>query len=247
VDGTIRVYDTGSSGYYTNVYVRIRTDGWIMAFVPEDVEVGNACWGAYPWILDNYTNRGDLIWWGHLHTAVGNPTADSTTLGKALSLIWDQLKTNSDNPTYTFLYTDVGYYDYEHITSTKIYIFGGHVYRSGTAGTTEQYYYFTIPVGTTLQCAYGNGSYYLYGGGYAHLNAYGKFLLNFGTANELTLFSEVSNTSVKQSAGFLTTDIINKTFIGGVQNEIFAHVSADYGGGKSYEYVNTSIVAFASG
>ena len=231
VDGVMRIYETGGeSGTYCDVYVRIRTDGWIMAFFPDDAHQGQACWGSYPWILENYDNRGNLLWWGHACTGSGNPPANSTRLGRALSELWDAVKANSDNPTYVFDYADVGYYDYEHTTAAKIYIFG--VTRSGSSGITV-HWYFTIPVGTTLLSGHANWS------SQSHYNCCtAQLKINVGTGKEYTFYSTDQPTSceVLNAAPYIYDE--------GIQNDMQSLLGAKSG----YPgYMSHGLVLFADG
>lgn len=248
VDGVMRIYDTGSQSVapnnYCDCYVRIRTDGWMMAFFPEDAEIGNACWSPHSWILDNYNNRGDLVWWGHTSSASGNPTTNATRLGRALAELWEVVKTNSDNPSYVFDYADVGYYDYEHTTSTKIYIFGRTGYAS--ASTYHHYYYFTIPVGTTIQCSDINYGFRLYSS-ITSVHWFASYLkLNEGTANENILYDYLVKS--KQDIGsnqFYTQDKLADTFTDGVQNVVHLYLYSQ----AWYNYVWASVanIIFADG
>ena len=58
VDGVMRIWDTGSESEapinpynnYCDVYVRVRTDGWMMAFFPDDAHLNDDWFG---WKLEN--------------------------------------------------------------------------------------------------------------------------------------------------------------------------------------------------
>jgi len=201
VDGVMRVYDMGVLGGHTDVYIRIRTDGWMMAFIPDDAHQGTACWSPYAWVLDEYTCRGDLFWWGHLYVNAASPTTNSTSLAKALELLWTDTKANSDNPSYDFDWTDVGYYDYEFTSATKIYLFGDRSY------TGTYWCYFTIPIGTTLyQLCASYAAYRQAGSATGHVN--------HGTDKVYTVFSVVSSTGEFLSVIIPSVNI----YTGGVQN-----------------------------
>jgi len=228
VDGVMRIWDTGSESpapnNYSDVYVRIRTDGWMMAFIPDDAHQGLACWSPYDWILSKYYCRGDLLWWGHHSETGGNPTTNATRLGRALSELWDVLKTNSDNPTYEFDYADVGYYDYEHTTSTKIYVFGKRCWH------TTVYYYFTAPIGTNVQAVF-----FDFGSGYsvpAYLNLNGVVIDRFGGG---TLYK-----SGRTEGFWVSSDYTLRINVGGVQNTVALYNDSSIG---YYAYGGTVIFA----
>lgn len=249
VDGVMRIFDAGgTSGYYCDCYVRVRTDGWMMAFFPDDANQGSACWGSYAWVLGDYNNRGDLVWWGHTHTTTGNPTADSTRLGRALSEMWTQLAANSDTPGYSFAYTDVGYYDYVHTSSSKIYLFGAHIYKGAGAGSVNQYFYFTVPAGTTIQAACASHGYYEVAGCCAwYARAIAR--LNNGTAKAKTFFDDTTPTGgvAHQSAGFVVEDVLaSHVYDNGTQNEGYIYGYAGSGGSNNVR-VNLAFVILASG
>lgn len=155
VDGVMRIWDTGGQSgepddNYCDVYVRVRTDGWMMAFFPDDAHKNDNWFG---WTLDNYENRADLVWWGHTSGHIcqpnpgGFPPQDSTRLGRALFETWEAVKADPDNLKFDFSYSDVGYYDYEYQSAKSIYIFGcGRSIGTGSS----YYYYFTIPLGTNV-------------------------------------------------------------------------------------------------
>ena len=225
VDGTIKIFDTGSESAAPNNYVlvnvRIRADGWIMAWFPRTLMTGTADSGSGVVVTDSgmeiqlngetsagsvianelagyifkptsgplsgkeyciksntattitlhgvygdnvLTNvgtlgaatydiiqsRGNILWWGHTSTATGNPTSQSTRLGRALYEMWETLKTNQQGGSGAALsYSDVGYWDYEYPLATHLYIFG----YNGICHTLGYYYYCTIPVGVTLYSA----------------------------------------------------------------------------------------------
>lgn len=224
VDGTIKIFDTGSESASPNNYVlvnvRVRADGWIMAWFPRTLMTGTADSGSGVVVTDTvmeitrngataagsvaanelagymfkptsgplsgneycitsntlttitlhirygddvttnmdalgaatYTiiqSRGNLVWWGHTSSTAGNPTAQSTRLGRALYEIWEQLKTNQQGGSGAALsYSDVGYWDYEYPLATHLYIFG-----RSDSGAGDRYYYCVIPSGVTTYSA----------------------------------------------------------------------------------------------
>jgi len=201
VDGVMRVWDTGSQSpepnNYCDVYIRIRTDGWMMSFFPrnkDDPPLSHSVW-----TLEHYTNRGDLLWWGHTCEEDGNPPTNATRLGRALYELWEAVKTNSDNPLYSFNWDDVRYYDYEFPSAAKIYVFGRY-WGSGT------YYYFTVPSGNEVySCVFNLGS-----------DRYARIKLNGDLC-----WMNGEQFSVDGGEGFVVSieskDLIN---LDGVQNEV---------------------------
>ncbi len=226
VDGTIKIFDTGSESAapdnYVLVNVRIRADGWIMAWFPRTLMTGTAVSGSGVVVTDdtvmeitrngessasavaanelagyifkptsgplsgneyciqsnttttitlhtkygdnvstdmvnlgaaNYDiiqSRGNLLWWGHTSDAIGDPTSQSTRLGRALYEMWEALKTNQQGGSGAALsYSDVGYWDYEYTSATHLYIFGKTLYND-IDPTTDSYYYCTIPAGVSV-------------------------------------------------------------------------------------------------
>lgn len=248
VDGVIRIWDTGSESppnpnNYCDVYIRIRTDGWMMAFIPDDAHQGLACWSPYDWILGNYENRADLLWWGHTSSSSAVPTTNATRLGRALSELWTHLKDNSDNPTYVFSYADVGYYDYEIITSTKIYVFG-QTYNVGTNQSVHRYYYFTVPIGTNIQAACTNFGYKISSPDTIY-DVTGYMIINEGTAKEHTFFSFVEIRNIEHvTNGYLGEDTLAHIYDGGVQNKMHTY-HMKHGAGTVC--INSALVIFADG
>jgi len=239
VDGTIKIFDTGSESAAPNNYVlvnvRIRADGWIMAWFPRTLMTGTADSGSGVAVTDAgmqiqlngdasagavaanelagyifkptsgplsgneyciksntaaaitlhvvygddvltdmntlgeatyeiIQSRGNLLWWGHTSAATGNPTSQSTRLGRALHEMWEVLKTNQQGGSGAALsYDDVGYWDYEYPLATHLYIFG----YNGGCGAPGYYYYCTIPIGVTTYSGVlnygGNGMLYTWG------------------------------------------------------------------------------------
>ena len=221
VDGTIKIFDTGSESAAPNNYVlvnvRIRADGWIMAWFPRTLMTGTADSGSGVVVTDTameitrngatmagsilanelagyifkptagplsdneytiksntttaitlhdkygdnvstdmdtlgaatYTitqSRGNIAWWGHTSSVAGDPTSQSTRLGRALYEMWEQLKTNQQGGSGAALsYSDVGYWDYEYASATHLYIFGDS---RGTAA--EKFFYASAPSGVTV-------------------------------------------------------------------------------------------------
>jgi len=77
-DGLVRVWDSGTIGASSsvshddcvNVKVRVRADGWILAW------------------FDRYLDdAGAIVWWGHTRGQTGSPPAYSTTLSRAIEIV----------------------------------------------------------------------------------------------------------------------------------------------------------------
>ena len=221
VDGTIKIFDTGSESAAPNNYVlvnvRIRADGWIMAWFPRTLMTGTANSGSGVVVTDNvmeitrngatsagavmanelagyvfkptsgplsgneYTiksnttttitlhdkygddvstdvdtlgaatydilqSRGNIAWWGHTSSAIGNPTSQSTRFGRALYEMWEALKTNQQGGSGAVLsYSDVGYWDYEYTSATHLYIFG-----DSRDTSDEKFFYMSVPSAVTI-------------------------------------------------------------------------------------------------
>ena len=92
-----------------------------------------------------YSTRANLIY-----------SSTGTTLGYAIKLIWDQLRTNQIGGSGNALtdYTEVNNYDYEYTNATSLHIFGRDV-PDGTHGT---YCYMTQPSGNTIYTMYTKGT-----------------------------------------------------------------------------------------
>lgn len=73
-------------------------------------------------------------------------SSTGTSLGYAIKLIWDQLRTNQIGGSGDILsdYTEVNNYDYEYTNATSLHIFG---YNGTTSGTS---WYVTQPNGNTI-------------------------------------------------------------------------------------------------
>ena len=116
------------------------------------------------------SNRGNLIWWGHDCKGVGNPTNQSTRLGRAIYQIWDQVKANQIGGDGAVVdYNDVNYYDYEYTNATHLYIVGQS--KSKYSGIANHYFYFTVPSGITVYlCCLTKGSGHEVYNAYNYLN-----------------------------------------------------------------------------
>lgn len=72
-------------------------------------------------------------------------SSTGTTLGYALKLIWDELRTNQIGGSGDALtdYTEINNYDYEYINATSLHIFGSTI-------QTNHLFYMTQPNGNTI-------------------------------------------------------------------------------------------------
>lgn len=276
VDGTIKIFDTGSEtaapNNYVLVNVRIRADGWIMAWFPRTLMAGTADSGSGVVVTDTvmeitrngessasavavnelagytfkptsgplsgkeYTiksntttaitlhdkygddvstdvgtlgaatyniiqSRGNLVWWGHSSTSVGDPTSQSTRLGRALYEMWEVLKTNQQGGGGAALsYGDVGYWDYEYTSATHLYIFGYNISLIG--GSDNKYYYCTIPNGVTLYSAVLNHGMYV--------RQYGATARCRGYFVDVKRYDYASSSGDVHTSGFLNLDITSE-------------------------------------
>ena len=117
------------------VHVRIRTDGWILAWIERTQEYGLITWmGSRP-------NNGNTT----------PPTNYSTRLARAIYILLDEAGIESG-----FSYeTSVGYFDYEYVTATKLYMFGRIWCQSAFQSPAiwmDQYYH-TVPNSVTIRRA----------------------------------------------------------------------------------------------
>ena len=256
VDGTIKIFDTGSESAAPNNYnlvnVRIRSDGYILAWFNIDITAsdqtsdsgtgyvltdsncqiqnyhdsapraivanelaGNmleftsgALSGNKYTIQSNttstitlhikygdnlntnlatvgtdtykiYSSRGNLVWWGHTSSAGGDPTNQSTRIGRAIYEIWETLKGNQVGGDGAVVdYTQINYYDYEYISAQYLYINGYSKHISGS-GTTDKYFYFTVPSGRdvySIDLNYGLDKTYSTSATYLYYDNIAKFL-----------------------------------------------------------------------
>jgi len=139
-DGTSCSYPKGDDSF--DVHIRVRTDGWILA-----------------WMLRT-EDYGEVVWWGQLpdNGATTNPTAYSTRLSRAIKIILDQAGI-AGGWSYE---TSVDYFDYEYVTATKLYMFG-KIYNTGYVESPlelHSYVYHTVPPGITVRRARASWSRY---------------------------------------------------------------------------------------
>ena len=161
IDGTVRVWSSHNIGasspyqgtdgehpdwptyYYSehgdsyhDVKVRVRADGWVLAWTERGDKRGH-----------------DVIWWSDGSTIprdLPSPTEYSTRPGRAIYLILKAAGIEAD-----FSYTDVKYYDYEYTDARRLYIFGKKAtqYYQPPQTPDEDYYYVTVPDSVTVKKA----------------------------------------------------------------------------------------------
>lgn len=128
-DGFVRVWDSGTIGAsssvsydsYVDVNVRVRADGWILAW------------------FDRYLDdAGAIVWWKHTRGQTGSPPAFSTTLSRALEIVFTVAGVGFPG------YDMINMYDYSEPNATRLLIFGHSIY------STEVNYYYTIPANSTM-------------------------------------------------------------------------------------------------
>ena len=155
VDGTVRVWDShaigasspyryydGESAYfptysmsdhgdsYLDIHVRIRADGWILA-----------------WMLRS-DDRGKILWWSNGSTIprdLPTPTSYGNRLGRAIQIIMSIAGIGG------FAWTSLQYYDYEYTGAHRLYFFGKS---QSSDGSANAYYYVTVPNGVTVYKAF---------------------------------------------------------------------------------------------
>jgi len=125
-DGLVRVWDSGSigavgSGTYLDVRVRVRADGWILA-----------------WFDRFEDDPGAIIYWGHRRDQVGAPPSYSTTLSRAIEIVFTV--TGIGFPGYNM----IGMYDYSEPSATRLLVFGHSI------AEQQVTYYYTIPANSTM-------------------------------------------------------------------------------------------------
>jgi hypothetical protein len=135
-DGIVRVrmatsltVFTSSSSYYVDIPVRVRDDGWIMAWITTAT--------AEKWI-PFFTHSAEY------GITAGTPTAFTdyqTSLSRALYRIL-----YCANIVGTYTYDDVGYYDYEIPLATKFIMI--HAYDYTSPNPMYRHMYLSIPSGT---------------------------------------------------------------------------------------------------
>lgn len=119
-DGLVRVWE--GSDTYLDVQVRVRADGWILAW------------------FDRYLDDpAAIVYWGHGRSETGAPPSYSTTLSRAMEIVFNVASVGF--PGYNL----IGMYDYSELNATRLLIFGDSI-----SGSTTHTYYYTIPANSTI-------------------------------------------------------------------------------------------------
>lgn len=177
-DGYVRVWqDVTETTFvgddvYVDVYVRVRADGWILAWLNQS--------GVH--------ERGDVVFWGHERQGTGNPPANSTVLSRAMYRVYNAAGESWDG------YDAINYYDYEYTTATRLVIFGE------SSPTVE--FYCTMPSGVTVVADYASASTWCGSGdyGYFKVNGVTKWSVEAGYDQGWeTMDIDVSATETKHS------------------------------------------------
>ena len=132
---------------------------------------GSASWD----ILSNgdtfriYPSRANLVY-----------STTGTSLGYAIKLIWDELRTNQIGGSGDALsdYTEVNNYDYEYTNATSLHVFG----RDVAQGLSTSYCYLTQPNGNTIYALYTKGTT-THTSAHPHINLNGTRVLNFQSSS----------------------------------------------------------------
>ena len=118
------------------VHIRLRTDGWILAYILRSQEYG------------------EIVWWGTIpgNNNLTEPPDYSTRLAKAILILLTEAGLEAG-----FSYeTSVDYFDYEYPTATKLYMIGaiGNMYQEYSINPHWiGYWYHTIPESIVLRRA----------------------------------------------------------------------------------------------
>ena len=126
-DGLVRVWDSGEIGALSSSYdrcidvrVRVRADGWIIAWFDRFVD-----------------DPGAIVWWGHERDAQGSPPMYSTTLSRAIAIVFNVAGVGFPG------YDIIGMFDYSEPSANRLVLFGQSSYYDSD-------YYYTIPVSSTI-------------------------------------------------------------------------------------------------
>ena len=127
IDGEVTVWQDATGNTYagsdfnTTVMVRVRADGWIMAWTNKTQE------------------RGELLFYGHNRLSYGTLTINATSLSRAIERVF-----YASGQVFCG-YSAVRYWDFEYDSSTRLIIFGRETNRtSTTVGILAEHFYFTI-------------------------------------------------------------------------------------------------------
>lgn len=115
---------------YIDVSVRVRSDGWILA-----------------WIEDTQNKAFICHWGGNIKTTTDNNTPNDyeTCLGRAIHRVYH-------NAGVSWVgYDVINYYDYEFPDATRLSIFGLLNRDGAGALPNEEHFYFIIPSGITIE------------------------------------------------------------------------------------------------
>lgn len=173
-DAQVQVWQemTGSSyegsDFCTTVNVRVRTDGWIMAFINRTYDKANIpYWGA-----TRATYYG------------GSPIANATSLARAIQRVY-----SAASKTFPG-YVAFSYYDFERPTATKLLMFGSWITHGSYDFTSDTLCYVTIPATISLLYAYGTmgGGCYNYG-----LTATLKYAVGAGSYTDILTLTRSGN------------------------------------------------------
>jgi hypothetical protein len=130
-DGLVRVWDSGTIGAvssvvddaYLDIHVRVRADGWIVAWFDR--------------LLDD---PAGIMYWGHVAAGGGAPAPYSTTLSRALEIVYTVAGVGFPG------YNQIGMYDYSEPSATRLLVFGNSIsYNNPTVN-----YYYSIPTNSTM-------------------------------------------------------------------------------------------------
>jgi len=144
IDGMINSY-----GPMSNINVRVKNDGWIIAWVDRT--------NTYQQIADPYTARGyyDLIYnWKQKYTSydgtnysITNITTDTNTLIEIINNLYNQL---SNKANFSFVKSDVGTYCYEFPDISTI-TFADKVNNGSAQANYYLYFKWIITSGTSVK------------------------------------------------------------------------------------------------
>jgi hypothetical protein len=126
-DGIVRVWMDQSSNtnfvgseFYVDVCVRVRADGWILAW------------------LTAGQSRAYIVFWGHSISSATPPVIGATAPSRAIQRVF-----YAAGKTFPG-HTAINYYDFAHPTAKKLLIFGKCLQRKDT-GTSTATFYYTFP------------------------------------------------------------------------------------------------------
>lgn len=130
-DGLVRVWDSETIGASSTVSgdtsldikVRVRADGWILA-----------------WFHPYEDDPGAIVWWGHTRRQAGSPDAYSTSLSRAMEIVFIVAGVEYSWPGYDMIHM----YDYSEPSATRLLIFGQSIAAKSVT------YYYTIPPNSTM-------------------------------------------------------------------------------------------------